>query len=54
MKSLDLSNSAIDEAIIAFAMNNEPLPMLNGFPVRLIVPGYFATYWVKSLTNIRC
>jgi DMSO/TMAO reductase YedYZ molybdopterin-dependent catalytic subunit len=53
MKSLDLSNSAIDEAIIAFAMNNEPLPMLNGFPVRLIVPGYFATYWVKSLTNIR-
>jgi hypothetical protein len=53
MKSLDLSNSAIDEAIIAFAMNDEPLPMLNGFPVRLIVPGYFATYWVKSLTNIR-
>jgi DMSO/TMAO reductase YedYZ molybdopterin-dependent catalytic subunit len=53
MKSLDLGNPVIDEAIVAFAMNNEPLPMLNGFPVRLIVPGYFATYWVKSLTNVR-
>jgi hypothetical protein len=27
--------------------------MLNGFPVRLIVPGYFATYWVKCLTDVR-
>src|SRR4029077_17262585 len=28
-------------------------PMLNGFPVRLVVPGYFATYWTKCLTWIR-
>jgi len=34
-------------------MNGEPLPMLNGFPVRLVVPGYFATYWTKCLTWIR-
>src|SRR5262245_34115584 len=34
-------------------MNGEPLPMLNGFPVRLVVPGYFATYWMKCLTWIR-
>jgi len=27
--------------------------MLNGFPVRLVVPGYFATYWTKCLTWIR-
>jgi hypothetical protein len=27
--------------------------MLNGFPVRLVVPGYFATYWVKGLSWIR-
>jgi len=52
-KSLDLSNPALDESIVAYAMNGEPLPMLNGFPVRLIVPGYFATYWVKCLTNVR-
>jgi DMSO/TMAO reductase YedYZ molybdopterin-dependent catalytic subunit len=53
MKSLDLNNPVIDESILAFAMNNKPLPMLNGFPLRLIAPGYFATYWLKSLTSIR-
>ena len=53
MKSLDLTNPVIDECLIAFAMNDEPLPMLNGFPARLIVPGYFATYWLKSLSSIR-
>jgi len=34
-------------------MNGEALPLLNGFPVRLVVPGYFATYWTKCLTWIR-
>jgi len=53
MKSLDLDNPAIDECVVAYAMNGEPLPMLNGFPVRLVVPGYFATYWMKCLTWIR-
>jgi DMSO/TMAO reductase YedYZ molybdopterin-dependent catalytic subunit len=53
MKSLDLTNPVIDECVLAYSMNNEPLPMLNGFPLRLVVPGYFATYWVKSLSNIR-
>ncbi len=53
MKSLDLANPALDESIVAYLMNGEPLPMLNGFPVRLVVPGYFATYWTKSLTWIR-
>ncbi|HEX8916210.1 MAG TPA: molybdopterin-dependent oxidoreductase, partial [Humisphaera sp.] len=36
----------------AYAMNDQPLPMLNGFPVRLIVPGWYATYWVKALNEI--
>jgi len=53
LKSLELSNAALDEAIVAYLMNGEPLPMLNGFPVRLVVPGYFATYWTKSLSWIR-
>jgi DMSO/TMAO reductase YedYZ molybdopterin-dependent catalytic subunit len=53
LKSLDLKDSVLDNSIVAYAMNDEPLPMLNGFPVRLIVPGYFATYWVKSLSWIR-
>ena len=35
MKSLDLADPALDEAVVAYLMNGEPLPMLNGFPVRL-------------------
>jgi DMSO/TMAO reductase YedYZ molybdopterin-dependent catalytic subunit len=53
LKSLDWTNPVLDECLVAFAMNGEPLPMLNGFPARLVVPGYFATYWVKSLEAIR-
>jgi DMSO/TMAO reductase YedYZ molybdopterin-dependent catalytic subunit len=53
LKSLDLKNPVLDECVVAYAMNGEPLPMLNGFPVRLVVPGYFATYWTKCLTWIR-
>jgi DMSO/TMAO reductase YedYZ molybdopterin-dependent catalytic subunit len=53
LKSLDLSNPVIDECIVAYSMNDEPLPMLNGFPARLVVPGYFGTYWMKSLSAIR-
>jgi DMSO/TMAO reductase YedYZ molybdopterin-dependent catalytic subunit len=38
--------------MIAYAMNGLPLPLLNGFPLRLVVPGWFATYWVKMLDTI--
>jgi hypothetical protein len=38
--------------IIAYAMNNEQLPLVNGFPLRLVVPGWYATYWVKMLNDI--
>ena len=40
------------EVTVAYLMNNEPLPELNGFPARLIVPGWYATYWVKALHRI--
>jgi DMSO/TMAO reductase YedYZ molybdopterin-dependent catalytic subunit len=53
LKSLELANPVVDECIVAYLMNGEPLPMLNGFPARLVVPGYFATYWTKCLTWIR-
>jgi len=33
-------------------MNGQRLPMLNGFPARLVVPGWYATYWVKNLSEI--
>jgi len=52
VKSLPLDKALEDDIIVAYAMNGEPLTMLNGFPARLIVPGWFATYWVKSLSDI--
>ena len=53
LKSLDIGNAVLDECVVAYLMNGEPLPMLNGFPLRLVVPGYFSTYWTKCLTWIR-
>src|SRR5271166_5504510 len=51
-KSLPIDRARDGEVLIAYEMNGAPLPMLNGFPIRLVVPGWFATYWVKSLTTI--
>jgi DMSO/TMAO reductase YedYZ molybdopterin-dependent catalytic subunit len=51
-KALDVDMARGDDVIVAYAMNGEPLPVLNGYPVRLIVPGWFATYWVKMLSAI--
>lgn len=52
MKSLDIDHALDGEVMIAFAMNGEQLPLLNGFPLRLIVPGWYSTYWVKMLNDI--
>lgn len=51
-KSLAAPHAMDGEVMVAFAMNGEQLPMLNGFPLRLIVPGWFSTYWVKALDSI--
>jgi len=34
-------------------MNGEPLPHWNGYPVRIVVPGWTATYWMKHVTSIQ-
>jgi DMSO/TMAO reductase YedYZ molybdopterin-dependent catalytic subunit len=47
---------AIDQmdgrVMVAYGMNGTQLPMLNGFPLRLVVPGWYSTYWVKMLSHI--
>jgi len=52
-KSLQIDHARDGDVIIAYEMNGEPLPMLNGFPIRLVVPGWYATYWVKALSSIK-
>lgn len=51
-KALDIEHALSAEPLLAWRMNGEDIPLLNGYPVKLIVPGYFGTYWVKHLSEI--
>jgi DMSO/TMAO reductase YedYZ molybdopterin-dependent catalytic subunit len=53
VKSLPLWKAMDDNTILAYEMNGLPLPHFNGAPVRLIVPGWTATYWMKHIVDIR-
>jgi DMSO/TMAO reductase YedYZ molybdopterin-dependent catalytic subunit len=52
VKSLPVDEARGEDIMVAYEMNGSALPVLNGYPVRLVVPGWFATYWVKSLSDI--
>ena len=52
IKALDVDHALDGEVMLAWAMNGADLPMLNGYPLRLVVPGYFGTYWVKHVDDI--
>jgi sulfite dehydrogenase (cytochrome) subunit A len=52
-KSLPVERALDENTLLAFEMNGRPLPHWNGAPVRLVVPGWTATYWVKHVTEIR-
>jgi DMSO/TMAO reductase YedYZ molybdopterin-dependent catalytic subunit len=52
IKALSVDLAREREVMLAYEMNGAPLPLLNGYPLRLVVPGYYGTYWVKHLTDI--
>lgn len=52
VKSIPLWKAMDENTLIAFEMNGEPLPHWHGFPARIVVPGWTATYWIKHLTAI--
>ncbi len=52
IKSLPLWKATDESTLIAYEMNGEPLPHFNGYPARLIVPGWTGTYWMKHLASI--
>jgi sulfite dehydrogenase len=52
VKALSIDHARDGEVMVAYAMNDQALPMVNGFPLRLVVPGWYGTYWVKALCDV--
>ena len=52
VKSIQVNHAMDGEVMLAYQMNGADIPLLNGYPVKLIVPGYYGTYWVKHLSEI--
>ncbi len=52
VKSLEVDHATDGEVMLAWSMNGQDVPMLNGYPLRLVVPGYYGTYWVKHVNDI--
>ena len=53
VKALDIDHARDGEVMLAWQMNGSELPFLNGYPLRLVVPGYFGTYWIKHVSEIQ-
>jgi hypothetical protein len=53
VKSIPIWKAVDENTLLAFEMNGAPLPHWNGHPVRLVVPGWTATYWMKQIVGIR-
>jgi len=51
-RSLPVEHALQDEVLLAWEMNGEPLMPAHGFPLRLIVPGWFGVAWVKWLKRV--
>ena len=51
-RSLPLAEALREEVLLAYAMNGEPLPPQHGFPLRLVVPGWYGMTSVKWLERI--
>ncbi len=51
-RSMALEDAMNPDNLLVYEMNGEPLPNLNGFPVRLILPGWYGIANVKWLTRI--
>jgi sulfite dehydrogenase (cytochrome) subunit A len=52
VKALDIDHALSPDVLLAYEMNGEELPWLNGYPLRLVVPGCYGTYWLKHLHEI--
>jgi DMSO/TMAO reductase YedYZ molybdopterin-dependent catalytic subunit len=53
VKSIPISKAMGEDALIAYEMNGAPLPHFNGFPARVVIPGWAAVYWMKHVVSLR-
>ncbi len=51
-KSIPLARAMDGDVLLAWEMNGEKIPIWNGYPLRLIVPGWTGTYWLKHVARI--
>lgn len=54
-RSLPVAEAMRDEMLLAYSINGQPLPPQHGFPLRLIVPGWYGmthVKWLRSITVI--
>jgi len=51
-RSLTREQALMPDPLVAYAMNGQPITVPNGFPVRLIVPGWYGVANVKWLSQI--
>ena len=52
VKDLPLERLAAGDVLLAYELNGAPLPAEHGFPVRLVVPGFYGTNSVKWLWRL--
>jgi DMSO/TMAO reductase YedYZ molybdopterin-dependent catalytic subunit len=53
VKSIPVWKAMDENTLIAYEMNGAPLPHWNGFPARLVLPGWTGTYWMKQLVSLQ-
>ncbi len=52
VKSIPIWKALDESTLVAYEMNGQPLPHFNGFPARVVVPGWTGTYWMKHVNAI--
>jgi DMSO/TMAO reductase YedYZ molybdopterin-dependent catalytic subunit len=51
-RSLSITDAVVDDALLAYEVNGQPLPPQHGYPLRLVVPGWYGMASVKWLRTI--